>query len=73
MGVLGQLCFSLCYYTAIPLVGISTACILLYLSPIFVMLLGVLIFHEKLGLPGFVGILLVLGSIVLMNRPAKEK
>ena len=25
-----------------------------------------------LGLPGFIGILLVLGSIVLMNRPAKE-
>lgn len=52
VGVLGQLCFSLCYYTAIPLVGISTACILLYLSPIFVMLLARLIFRDKIGKNG---------------------
>jgi len=41
-------------------------------EPVMATLVGVLIFGEKLGVLGFVGILMVLGSIVLMNRPGKE-
>ena len=36
VGILGQGMFSFCYYNAINMMSISTACILMYLSPVFV-------------------------------------
>lgn len=38
VGLTGQLMFSYCYYTAIDMMSISTACVLLYTSPAMVML-----------------------------------
>ena len=58
----GQLFFSYCYYTAITMMSISTACILLYLSPAIVMILSHFIFKEKAGKRGLLAVALcVLG------------
>ena len=40
--------FTVCYFTAIRMMPLSTAAILLYTSPIWIMLMSVLFFREKL-------------------------
>jgi len=67
VGLLGQLCFSLCYYTAIPLVGVSTACILLYLSPVFVTVLGRVIFRDRIGKSGAAALVLSVVGCALVS------
>ena len=41
--------FTVCYFTAITMMPLSAAAILLYTSPIWIMLMSVLFFHEKLN------------------------
>ncbi|MCR5508771.1 MAG: DMT family transporter [Lachnospiraceae bacterium] len=41
--------FTVCYFTAINMMSLSTAAILLYTSPIWIMLMSVVFFHEKLN------------------------
>lgn len=48
LGLGSILFFTTCYFTAIRLMTLSMAAILLYTSPIWVMLLSLLIFHEKI-------------------------
>ena len=48
-GVLGMLFFSVCYFTAVELIGIPTAAILQYTSPAIVAVLSIFVFHEKLS------------------------
>ena len=40
--------FTSCYFTAINMMSLSVAAILLYTSPIWIMLMSVLFFHEKM-------------------------
>ena len=47
-GVCSLLFFTYCYFTAITLMDLSTAAILLYTAPSIVMLLSLILFHEKL-------------------------
>ncbi len=69
-GLLSVLCFNYCYFKTISLTSMAAAGVLLYTSPIIVMLLSVLIFHEKLTLSkllalavSFTGCVLVSGII----------
>lgn len=48
MGHLSLLLFTVCYFTTINLASLSVAAILLYTSPIWVMLLSALCFREKI-------------------------
>lgn len=48
LGLCSILFFSTCYFTAIRMMTLSIAAILLYTSPIWVMLMSVLLFHEKM-------------------------
>ena len=48
LGLGSILFFSTCYFTAISMMTLSVAAILLYTSPIWVMLLSILLFHEKM-------------------------
>ena len=48
LGFGSVLFFSTCYFTAIRMMTLSMAAILLYTSPIWVMLLSLLLFHEKM-------------------------
>ena len=47
-GVCSLLFFTYCYFTAISLMSLSAAAILLYTAPAIVMLLSALFFHEKI-------------------------
>ncbi len=68
-GIVSLLLFSTCYFKSIENgVSLSTAAILLYTAPIFVMLMSLVLFKEKLTLPkltalvlSFVGCILVSG------------
>lgn len=48
LGFGSVLFFTACYFTAIRMMTLSMAAILLYTSPIWVMLLSILFFHEKI-------------------------
>lgn len=49
VGILGQGMFSFCYYNAINMMSISTACILMYLSPVFVTIMARFVFRDKIS------------------------
>lgn len=38
-----------CYYKSMTMTSVSTAVVLMYISPVYVMLFSVVVFHEKLG------------------------
>ena len=48
-GIVSMLFFTYCYYSSIRLSSMSTAAILLYTSPAFVMLISLVVFHEKMS------------------------
>ncbi len=75
-GILSIAFFNICYFTAINLVGASTACILLYTSPVFVMLMSAVFFKEKITLVkilsmilAFFGCVMVLAKNLNVNVP----
>lgn len=49
LGLCSILFFSTCYFTAIRMMTLSIAAILLYTSPIWVMLMSMVVFHEKMN------------------------
>lgn len=59
--------FTVCYFTAITMMSLSTAAILLYTSPIWIMLMSLLFFHEKLTARKVVALLLAFGGCVLVS------
>lgn len=48
LGLCSILFFATCYFTAIQMMTLSIAAILLYTSPIWVMLMSIVFFHEKM-------------------------
>ena len=69
-GILSLAFFSYCYFTTIINCGAAIAVVLLYTSPIFVMLMSSIVFHEKITLRKlsalaltFIGCILVAGLI----------
>ena len=66
-GIINQLLFCLCYYTAIPMVGVAVASVLMYTSPVFAIVLSVLLFHEKINRRAVVSLLLALAGCVLVS------
>ncbi len=58
--------FTVCYFTAIEMMPLSTAAILLYTSPIWIMLLSLLFFREKLTGKKVLALVLAFGGCVLV-------
>lgn len=48
-GIISLVFFNWCYFTAIELTSLAVAAVLLYTSPIFVMLFSALLFHETIN------------------------
>lgn len=48
LGICSILLFTVCYFTTISMASLSMAAILLYTAPIMVMLMSLVLFHEKL-------------------------
>ncbi len=59
--------FTVCYFTAIKMMSLSTAAILLYTSPIWIMLMSVLFFHEKLDRKKIIALILAFAGCVLVS------
>lgn len=66
-GVVSILFFSYCYFTTITLTDLSTACILLYTAPIFVMLISLPVFREKLSVAKVAALVLAFGGCLLVS------
>ena len=59
--------FTVCYFTAITLMSLSTAAILLYTSPIWIMLMSVLFFREKLNRSKVLALALAFAGCILVS------
>lgn len=64
--------FTVCYFTAIAMMPLSTAAILLYTSPIWIMLMSVLFFHEKLTGRKLLALVLAFAGCVLVSGVSGE-
>ena len=67
LGFASVLFFTVCYFTAITMMPLSTAAILLYTSPIWILLMSVLFFHEKLNGRKVLALALAFGGCVLVS------
>lgn len=59
--------FTVCYFTAITIMPLSTAAILLYTSPIWIMLMSALFFHEKMNSKKLIALILAFGGCALVS------
>lgn len=59
--------FTVCYFTAITMMSLSTAAILLYTSPIWIMLMSVLFFREKLNRRKILALILAFAGCILVS------
>ncbi len=59
--------FTVCYFTAITMMPLSAAAILLYTSPIWIMLMSVLFLHEKLNSKKILALALAFAGCVLVS------
>ncbi|MCI5519645.1 MAG: DMT family transporter [Treponema sp.] len=65
--------FTVCYFTAITMMSLSTAAILLYTSPVWIMLMSIFFFHEKLDRRKLIALLLAFGGCVLVSGISGEE
>ena len=64
--------FTVCYFSAITMMPLSTAAILLYTSPIWIMLMSVLFFREKLNRIKLIALALAFAGCVLVSGISGE-
>ena len=67
LGFGSVLMFTVCYFSAITMMPLSTAAILLYTSPIWIMLMSVLFFKEKLNRTKIVALVLAFAGCVFVS------
>lgn len=66
-GVLSIVFFNFCYFSTIAIMNLSAAAILLYTSPIFVMLMSLVFFREKLTLKKLLALALAFAGCCLVS------
>ncbi len=66
-GLLSIVFFNYCYFTAISMMSLSAAAILLYTSPVFVMLMSAVFFKEKITLRKTFSIILSVAGLVFVT------
>ena len=66
-GVCSLLFFTYCYFNAIALMDLSTAAILLYTAPSIVMILSLILFHERLTLRKVLALILAFAGCCLVS------
>ncbi|MBR6707157.1 MAG: EamA family transporter [Clostridia bacterium] len=64
--------FTVCYFTAITMMPLSTAAILLYTSPVWIMLMSMLFFREKPSGLRFLALALAIAGCVLVSGVSGE-
>ena len=66
LGIGSILFFTVCYFTAISMMSLSMAAILLYTSPIWIMLMSAVFFREKITAAKLTALALAFGGCVLV-------
>ena len=66
-GIVSFVLFSICYFSALQMVSLSTAAILLYTSPIFVALLSTWLFHERFTIRTAIALCMAFGGGALVS------
>lgn len=64
--------FTVCYFSAIKIMPLSAAAILLYTSPIWIMLMSALFFHEKMNSRKILALILAFGGCVMVSGISGE-
>ena len=64
--------FTVCYFSAITIMPLSTAAILLYTSPIWIVLMSAVFFREKMNSKKIVALALAFGGCVLVSGISDE-
>ena len=64
--------FTVCYFTAITIMPLSTAAILLYTSPIWIVLMSAIFFREKMNCRKLVALALAFAGCVLVSGISGE-
>ncbi len=64
--------FTVCYFTAITMMSLSTAATLLYTSTVWIMIMSALFFHEKLDRRKLVALALAFAGCVLVSGISGE-
>ena len=64
--------FTVCYFSAIKIMPLSAAAILLYTSPIWIMLMSALFFHEKMNSRMILALILAFGGCVMVSGISGE-
>ena len=67
LGLVSILFFTCCYFTAIRLMTMSTAAILLYTSPIWVMIFAIIFLKEKFTIQKLIALILAFAGCVLVS------
>lgn len=67
LGVGSVAIMTVCYFSAIGMLSLSTAAILLYTSPIWVMLMSALLFREKITQTKLIALLLAFSGCMLVS------
>lgn len=67
LGLASVLFFTICYFSAIEMMTLSAAAILLYTSPIWVMLMSLIFFRERLGPEKLLALVLAFSGCVLVS------
>jgi len=64
--------FTICYFSAITIMPLSTAAILLYTSPIWIVLMSAVFFREKMNAQKLAALALAFGGCVLVSGISGE-
>ena len=67
MGLLSLLLFTVCYFSVIRMASLSVAAVLLYTSPVWVMLMSLLCFHEPMTRRKLLAAAMAVGGCVLVS------
>ena len=67
LGLGSILFFTICYFSAIRIMSLSVAAILLYTSPIWIMLMSVLCFHERMNGKKVIALIMAFTGCVLVS------
>lgn len=66
-GVVSLLLFSYCYFRTMSMVSLAVAGVLLYTAPVFVMLMSILLFRERMTLPKLLALVMAVAGCTLVS------
>ena len=71
-GICSLLFFTYCYFQAITIMDLSTAAVLLYTAPSIVMILSLLLFHERITVQKLIALVLAFAGCCLVSLVGGE-